>query len=81
VGTGQARTWNDLATAVFTALGRPPKIEYIEMPAHLQGRYQYFTCADVDGLRTSGYDRPFTSLEAGVADYVTHYLQENDPYL
>jgi ADP-L-glycero-D-manno-heptose 6-epimerase len=81
VGSGQARTWNDLATAVFKALGRSPNIEYIEMPAHLRGHYQYFTCADLDRLRKAGYDRPFTSLEAGVADYLTHYLQENDPYL
>jgi ADP-L-glycero-D-manno-heptose 6-epimerase len=81
VGTGSARTWKDLATAVFKALGLAPKIEYIEMPAHLRDRYQYFTCAEVDSLRKAGYESAFTPLEAGVADYVTRYLQEQDPYL
>jgi ADP-L-glycero-D-manno-heptose 6-epimerase len=81
VGTGQARTWNDLAAAVFKAMGLAPKIEYIEMPAHLRGRYQYYTCAEIDSLRDAGYARPFTRLEEGVADYVAHYLQQNDPYL
>ncbi|HEY5311074.1 MAG TPA: ADP-glyceromanno-heptose 6-epimerase [Pirellulales bacterium] len=81
VGTGQARTWNDLAHAVFRAMGRKPKIEYIEMPGALRGRYQYFTQADVTRLRAAGYHAPFTSLEDAVQDYVTGYLAASMPYL
>jgi ADP-L-glycero-D-manno-heptose 6-epimerase len=72
-GTGKARTWVDLATAVFNALGLPPKIEFIEMPEQLQGKYQYFTQANVEKLRAAGYTRPFTSLEDGVRDYIQGY--------
>lgn len=81
VGTGQARTWNDLATAVFKAMGLAPRIEYIEMPVHLRDHYQYYTCAEVDALRAAGYEVSFSSLEDAAADYVGHYLQQNDPYL
>jgi ADP-L-glycero-D-manno-heptose 6-epimerase len=69
VGTGQARTWNDLARAVFTAVGKQPNIEYIDMPEVLRDKYQNFTQADVSKLRQAGYDKPFTSLEAAVQDY------------
>ncbi len=69
-GSGQARTWNDLARAVFTALGREPVIEYIEMPDTLRDRYQYRTEADTTRLRAAGYGTPFSSLEDGVAEYV-----------
>jgi ADP-L-glycero-D-manno-heptose 6-epimerase len=69
-GTGKARTWNDLARAVFKALGRPVDIRYIEMPAKLRGKYQYFTQADMAKLRAAGYDAPFLDLEEAVADYV-----------
>ena len=81
VGTGQARTWNDLATAVFKAMGLAPRIEYIDMPAHLRDHYQYYTCADIGALRAAGYERPFSSLEDAAADYVGNYLQRDDPYL
>lgn len=81
VGAGQARTWNDLATAVFKAMGSPKQVDYIDMPAQLRDHYQYFTCAEIDTLRAAGYERPFSSLEDGVADYVTHYLQQDDAYL
>lgn len=74
-GTGVARTWNDLVTAVYAAMGHEPRIEYIDMPAALQGKYQYFTEADPHKLREAGYTRPFTTLEDGVRDYVTTYLQ------
>jgi ADP-L-glycero-D-manno-heptose 6-epimerase len=70
-GTGKARTWVDLATAVFTALGVEKKIEFIEMPKELQGKYQYFTQADVAKLKAAGYTKAFMSLEDGVADYVS----------
>ncbi len=75
-GTGEARTWNDLANATFAAMGRDPHINYIEMPDHLRGKYQYHTQADTAKLRAAGYDKPFTSLEDGVADYVRTWLAD-----
>ena len=72
VGTGQSRTFADLATAVFTALGREPRVEYVDIPAAIRERYQYFTQAEVGKLRGAGYASPFTSLEDGVAAYVRH---------
>jgi ADP-L-glycero-D-manno-heptose 6-epimerase len=77
-GTGKARTWLDLARAVFAAMGREPKIEFIEMPHQLQGKYQYFTEATTKKLRAAGYEQPFTSLEDGVRDYVQGYLEKRD---
>ena len=74
-GTGIARTWQDLVTAVYAAMGHNPQIEYIDMPEHLRGKYQYFTEARVDKLRAAGYTRPFTTLEDGIRDYVQNYLQ------
>ncbi|MGH7252656.1 MAG: ADP-glyceromanno-heptose 6-epimerase, partial [Nitrospiraceae bacterium] len=72
VGTGQARTFADLAGAVFAAVGRDPVIEYIPMPEDLRDRYQYFTQARIDKLRHSGFTRPFRSIEEGVRDYVAY---------
>ena len=72
VGTGQARTWNDLARALFAAAGRPPVIEYIPMPETLQPRYQYFTQADMSRLRAAGYQRPFMPLEDSIRDYAVY---------
>jgi ADP-L-glycero-D-manno-heptose 6-epimerase len=69
-GTGQARTWNDLAAAAFSAMDCEPHIEYIEMPEALQGKYQYYTQADMDKLRTAGFDKPFCSLEEGIRTYI-----------
>lgn len=80
VGTGQGRTFTDLATAVFAACGRQPKITYIEMPESLQDRYQYYTQADVSKLRKAGYRSDFTSLEDGIARYVKDFLTGSDPY-
>ncbi|HRP70665.1 MAG TPA: ADP-glyceromanno-heptose 6-epimerase [Turneriella sp.] len=74
LGTGKARSWNDLAAAVFNAMGREKKIEYIEMPTKLQGSYQYFTEANMDRLNASGIPLLRTSLEEGVKDYVQNYL-------
>ncbi len=71
-GTGQARTWKDLVSAVFKAMGLKPNIKFIEMPDALKGKYQYFTQSDVTKLRKAGYTKPFTSLEDAVADYVAH---------
>jgi ADP-L-glycero-D-manno-heptose 6-epimerase len=73
-GTGNARTWLDLATAVFTAMNLKPKIKFIEMPDTLKEKYQYFTQADVTKLRRSGYTAPFIKLEDAVKDYVATYL-------
>jgi ADP-L-glycero-D-manno-heptose 6-epimerase len=74
IGSGEARTWNDLARAVFAALGREPRIEYIDMPESIRDKYQYFTQADVHKLLSTGYDSPITSLEDAVRDYVVNYL-------
>jgi ADP-L-glycero-D-manno-heptose 6-epimerase len=76
-GTGHARTWKDLAMAVFKALNLQPQIEFIEMPAVLQGKYQYFTEAPMNKLRAAGYSKPFTPLEEAVRDYISTYLVEN----
>ncbi len=76
VGTGQACTWNELAGALFRALGREPDIEYIEMPDHLRKRYQYFTQADMTKLASAGYMKPFQSLQSAISDYVG-YLKED----
>ncbi|HEX3469427.1 MAG TPA: ADP-glyceromanno-heptose 6-epimerase [Candidatus Elarobacter sp.] len=74
VGSGVERNWRDLALAVFGALGRPPRIVYVDMPEVLRGKYQYRTVATIDRLRAAGWDAPMTSLEDGVADYVRNYL-------
>jgi ADP-L-glycero-D-manno-heptose 6-epimerase len=80
VGTGAARSWLDLADALFAACGRRRSIEFIDMPPQLMPRYQYFTEARVQRLRAAGFARPFTSLQAGVAEYVQRYLTAADPY-
>lgn len=80
VGTGQARSFADLARAVFAALGQEPRIEYFDMPEHLRGKYQYYTQAETARLRAVGYDRPFTSLEEGVRRYVQDFLSQDDPH-
>ena len=74
VGSGVARTWNDLARALFTAMGRDPVIEYFDMPENLKNQYQYHTCADISKLREAGYAQPTTSLEDAVRDYAVNYL-------
>jgi ADP-L-glycero-D-manno-heptose 6-epimerase len=81
VGTGKARTWNDLARAVFAALSLEPVIEYMEMPEGLRGKYQYFTQAEMGKLRAAGYEAPFTSLEDAAREYVRDYLEREDPHL
>jgi ADP-L-glycero-D-manno-heptose 6-epimerase len=80
LGAGVARSWNDLAKAVFAAMGKKPNIEYIDMPDSVRNQYQYFTEADITKLRDIGYDKQITSLEESVRDYVTQYL-EQDAYL
>jgi ADP-L-glycero-D-manno-heptose 6-epimerase len=80
VGTGRARSWLDLATALFRAADLPIAIEFVDMPPELAAKYQYFTQARMDRLRAVGYLQPFTPLEHGVADYVRHYLDMVDRY-
>lgn len=81
LGTGRARTWNDLIAAVFSSMGRKTNIQYIEMPESLRNQYQYFTQAQMDKLKKTGCHVNFSSLEDSVRDYVTNYLQNADPYL
>jgi len=81
LGTGRARTWNDLIHAVFAAMGIQPNIEYMDMPESLRNQYQYFTQAEMDKLRQAGCPAEFSALENSVNDYVVNYLQETDPHL
>jgi len=74
LGTGKARTFNDLTVGVFNALGQEPDMGYIDIPLDIRENYQYFTEADISKLRAAGYDHPFHSLEEGIGDYVKHYL-------
>jgi ADP-L-glycero-D-manno-heptose 6-epimerase len=76
VGTGQANTFNRLAHAVFSALDMPDNIEYIDMPEGLEKRYQYYTCAELDKLRASGFRGNFHDLEDAARDYVLNYLEK-----
>jgi len=74
LGSGKAHTWIELATAIFSALGKAPNIEFIDMPEHLQSKYQYYTCADIAKLRASGFTQDITALTEAVRDYVQGYL-------
>jgi len=80
VGTGQARSFADLARAVFAALQKPERIEYVPTPEVLRDRYQYFTESRMARLRAAGYERPFASLEDGVERYVREFLAAADSY-
>lgn len=74
IGTGNARTWIDLVTAVFTAMEKEVRIEYIDMPEEIRDKYQYHTEANINKLRSAGYEKDISSLEDGVNDYVKNYL-------
>jgi ADP-L-glycero-D-manno-heptose 6-epimerase len=80
VGTGVARSFRDLMTAMWAALGREPKIEYVDMPAAIRDSYQYFTQAETANLRRAGYNADFTALETAVRRYVNCYLDRADRY-
>lgn len=80
VGTGQARSFADLARACFSAMGRPEKIDFINTPANIRAHYQYFTQADMTRLRAAGYSTPPTALEDGVRRYIQDYLATNDAH-
>ncbi len=76
LGSGQARTFLDLVTSTFQALGLEPQIDFIDTPADIRDKYQYFTQAAMGKLRSIGYQQPFHSLEDGIEDYVKEYLVE-----
>ena len=81
LGTGTARSWNDLMSAVFAAMGRPADIRYIDMPVELARQYQNYTQADMTTLTLKLRGIQFSSLEDTVADYVNGYLTREWPYL
>ncbi len=74
LGTGKARTFEDLVRATFAGIGKEPLIEYIDMPEDIRDKYQYFTEASMNKLQDAGYKDRFYSLEEGVGDYVKKYL-------
>ena len=77
LGTGKARSFYDLAANTFKAMGKDVNIEFVDIPEDIRDKYQYFTEANMTKLREAGYDKEFTSLEDGVADYVKNYLMKN----
>ncbi len=80
IGTGQARSFRELAEATFRAFGREPAIDYVEMPEPIREKYQYYTEASLDRVRQAGVGVEAAVLEESVADYVERYLSRNDPY-
>jgi ADP-L-glycero-D-manno-heptose 6-epimerase len=79
-GAGKARSFKDLTSAVYRALGQEPRIEYVDTPPEIRDKYQYFTEAKMARIRRAGFDAPPTELEDGVRDYVQKYLAGPDPY-
>ena len=80
IGTGKARSFNDLVKATFNALEMQPEIKYIDMPQDIRDKYQYFTEAEMEKMRLAGYTTPLYTLEEGVSDYVRNYLANNRYY-
>jgi ADP-L-glycero-D-manno-heptose 6-epimerase len=80
VGTGVARSFRDLMLAAYAAIDASPKIEYIDMPEHIRGSYQYFTKGEVDRLQRAGYNGGFTTLEDAVGTYVRDFLNRPDRF-
>lgn len=78
VGTGRARSWNDLVNAVFAAMNKTPNIEYIDMPVSIRDQYQYFTQADINKIREAGYTSQTFELEDAIGDYVQNYLEKGE---
>ena len=79
-GSGQARSFLDLANATFAAAGKEPKVEYVDTPESIRDRYQYFTEARMERIRAAGFSGQSTPLEEGVRRYVQDYLATTDPY-
>ena len=80
LGSGEARTFLDLAKATFNGMGVDENISFIDIPEDIRDKYQYYTQADMSKLRSIGYNKEFTSLEDGVSDYVKNYLVQNKYY-
>jgi ADP-L-glycero-D-manno-heptose 6-epimerase len=80
LGTGKARTFEDLVRATYSGAGLPVQILYIDMPEDIRDKYQYFTEARMEKLIGAGYTEPFYSLEEGVTDYVKNYLSKKNYY-
>lgn len=80
LGTGRAQTWLELMGALYQAFDQEMEVRWVDTPEEIRDRYQYFTEARMDRLRAAGYDRPFRSVEEGVADYVREHLTADDPY-
>jgi ADP-L-glycero-D-manno-heptose 6-epimerase len=80
VGSGQARSFNDLISAIAHALETPAYVEYVDMPLSIRDKYQYYTKSNMEKLRRSGYTKPLTTLEDGVSDYVLNHLSSADPF-
>jgi ADP-L-glycero-D-manno-heptose 6-epimerase len=80
VGSGTPRSFLDMATIMFREMGVAPSIEFVDLPANLRGKYQYYTCANMDKARAAGFAAPLTDLESGLKLYVRDYLEAKDPY-
>jgi ADP-L-glycero-D-manno-heptose 6-epimerase len=80
LGSGRARSFLELVQAMFAAMGEAPRIEFVDMPADLRGKYQYFTEAPLERLRAAGFTAPMTTLEEGVGRYVRDFLLRDDPH-
>lgn len=80
LGTGTARTFVDLATNTFKAMGKEPVISFVDTPADIRDKYQYFTEANMSKLIAAGYTKPFATLEEGISDYVQNYLAKKAYY-
>lgn len=76
IGTGKARAWIDLVNSIYKAMELTSNVEFVDMPDDLKGKYQYFTEAKIDKIRSAGYDKKITSLEDGIYDYVKEYLMK-----
>lgn len=81
IGTGIARSFNDIVRCIFSVLSKKEKIEYIEMPETIKNSYQYFTQADISKIKNAGYKEKLFSLEEAIEDYIKNYLLQDDPYL
>jgi ADP-L-glycero-D-manno-heptose 6-epimerase len=76
-----ARSFLDKANIIFAALGREPRVEFIDLPENLRGKYQYYTCAEMGKLRAAGFDKPLTPLEEGLRLYVRDWLEGEDRFV
>lgn len=77
IGTGKAQSWIELVSALFSAVGKPVNIEFVDMPGDIREKYQYFTEANLNKIESAGYDKKIMSVEEGVNDYVKNYLLKN----